>query len=249
MNATVQVIDKVYKQADGSEITAHMIRMGDDDYLTVAEAAEAFGVAATSIRSEISRHGLVVAKCSDHAIDSLRAAGVIPLKTTVVNLLPRATVDELVRIINTDEAKAAYRQIVGEWREAKKDTATALEHMADSVRQAVAAATTNAAAAARSADLALEVNKRVDAIAAVVADVQQQANDSLMTVTEMNELQNAIYRCAGRTDHYPGVVMKKLKELYLPEKLRSGRTWKEIPRSVFAEAIEFLKTWEPPRWR
>lgn len=97
-----------------------MIRLGDQDYLTVAEAAEAFNVSTQNINQILARHDLNSTTPSFEHLQALKDQGVIPLKAPSQRLLPRATIDELVRIINTDEAKAAYRQIIGEWREAKK---------------------------------------------------------------------------------------------------------------------------------
>jgi hypothetical protein len=240
----IQIVDKIYKQADGSEITAHMIRMGDEDLLTVGEAAEAFGVEPATVRQLVLKHGLDRVDAIDAVVQELKKAGVIGLRTSTVNLLPRATIDELVRIINTDEAKAAYRQIVGEWREAKKATAQAgsLEHMAEAVKQSVKAS-------AGAAELSLEVNKRVDAIATVVAAVQQHVEDSLMSSLEMSELQRAIYRCSARVGFKPGAIMREIKQRFLPKKLAGGRTWKEISRASFADALEFCNTWEPLKYR
>lgn len=231
MSTAIQVTSKSLQQA-GETIVVTVLRLGDDESMTVADVAEMLNVATSNIREHIRVHSLVVRKTDDQELVTLRKLGVVSIKTTTANLLPKATIQALVKIVNTPEAWAAYNQL---WVDAAGPKATA-----DDVITKLAQATK------QSADVVMLLNDQVSAIAIVV---QQGMNNSTLSAVQLNELQRAIYRGAGRLGFKPGWFMGQIKTRWIPEKLRSGRTWKEISQADYAAALDFCNTHEPTNWR
>lgn len=96
--------------------------------MLVADVADTLSVGTRNIQQLVTQHGLVRREASHQNLADLRAAGVIPFKTSVVNLLPRETVEALVKIVNTPQAWAAYRQLWKEYRELRAPTAGSPRH-------------------------------------------------------------------------------------------------------------------------
>lgn len=231
MSTAIQVTSKSLQQA-GETIVVTVLRMGNDESMTVADVAELIGVTAAGLRGMIRDHSLIVCIAHDDQMEQLKQLGVVPLKSARANLLPKATIQALVKIVNTPEAWAAYNQL---WVDAAGPKATA-----DDVITKLAQATK------QSADVVMLLNDQVSAIAIVV---QQGMNDSTLSAVQLNELQRAIYRGAGRLGFKPGWFMGQIKTRWIPEKLRSGRTWKEISQADYAAALDFCNTHEPANWR
>ena len=238
--SAIQISTTELKQA-GESIVVTILRLGDEDCMTVADTAELLNVTTGGLRGMIRDHSLIVCNTHDVQLAELKQRGVIPLNSARANLLPKGTIQALVKIVNTPEAWAAYNQL---WQDAtapKQDASReAISRLAITVRQ--------------SADVVMLLNDQVTAIAIVtdetraqMATVKQDAANATLTHTQLNDLQRAIYRCSARVGFMPGAVMKEIKIRWIPAKLRGGRTWKEISQSAFAEALEFCNTWEPRR--
>lgn len=108
MNARLQV--KSETTARGNLV--RWVAMGDDQYFTIKDTAEMFGVTQQNIKQVVKRQGLMVATMSCEQVAALRRLKVVPIKTTKANLLPLATIDRLVQIINTPESRAMWDEAV-----------------------------------------------------------------------------------------------------------------------------------------
>jgi hypothetical protein len=204
--------------------------------MTVSDVSEMLGVTTEVIRKDIQRYGLVVTKCHAQTLDSLKKAGLVPFKTTVANLLPKATIQALVKYVDTDNAWAAYKQLWKDLEAPAKPAPTAMSHLADGVRLA-------SKAASDAASLSLEVNNRVSLLATKQAELECILAGASLTSLQQTELQRAIYRTSARLGFKPGTIMGAIKRHFLPAKLASGRTWKEIPTSEYSAALKFVTEW------
>lgn len=106
-----EVSRSVEVSVDGRAVVVSLLRLGADEGMTVAQAAELFGVDVSNIRHVVRNHGLLVVNITHDQQKALKEQGVIPLKTTVANWLPRETLRQLVRHIGTPQADAAYSQL------------------------------------------------------------------------------------------------------------------------------------------
>jgi hypothetical protein len=88
-----------------------MLTIGDQEGMLLPELARVLGVAQQTLRSHCERHSLNINAVSVDARRQLKKEGIIHLNSARVNFLPRETIQELVRLVGTPEAKAVYNQL------------------------------------------------------------------------------------------------------------------------------------------
>jgi len=236
------VSEKNVTQADGEAIVVTIINLGDGESLTVADTAELLGSSTASVRKDIERHGLVVTKCHDQNLQELKRLGLTPFKTTVVNLLPKATIQALVKIVNTPEAWAAYRQL---WITAEQPSIPTVTDIF------MAALVSTQGSIVDVAGIALAARDAAAAATAAILNLTDAAEDSTLTPEQIAQLSLAMSKrssalYAGHSERRfqaIGGMKRAIKETFLPVGSRSVMTFKEIRRRDFAKALELLTTW------
>lgn len=233
----IQVTEKSIKLLDGSEVVAQILRMNDNENMTVSAVAEMLGVTPQAIRMEVMRASLVVTKCNDQILDSLKQLGVLAFKTTVANLLPKATIQALVKIINTPQAWAAYRQLWTDLQEPTPTRGDALRHMATAVKGVT--------------DMSLLLSDRIEAVATTVAAHTTQHATSTLTTPMIVSIRQAIGRraaCMGLKGRRRVVaertMMGAIKKQFLPLGVQGAMTWKESPQSAYDAILQFIARWD-----
>lgn len=97
---------------NGKSMTARWLSVGTEELFLQKDAAVLLGVDTTALRHSITLHGLVSLRITQEQKEYLIKANVISKKDHQSKLLPRATVDALVKIVNTTEAWAIWAQIL-----------------------------------------------------------------------------------------------------------------------------------------
>lgn len=94
-------------------IFSHIINMGDDQYMTVKDAATLLGVTQSTVKKHLARHGLRSGLAVPTIVQTLKKTNVISVKMSNdrVNLLPRDTVKALVKLVKTPQAWEAYYEL------------------------------------------------------------------------------------------------------------------------------------------
>jgi len=105
----------------GKEVEVKLVQINNEDSMTVAQCAEIYGVARTTIRDHISEHKLVSSVIPTKLIKELRSQGVIPMIGRPGNWLPKQTVQDLAKVINTQEAWDVINQLWKEYETKKAD--------------------------------------------------------------------------------------------------------------------------------
>ena len=95
----------------GRTLTVKLLKMGEEEGLTVAQAASLFGVTDAAIKNHVKNHRLNFDTFSVEQLKYLKLQGVLPLNTPTANFLPRETLRQLVRHIGTPAADAIYRHL------------------------------------------------------------------------------------------------------------------------------------------
>jgi len=104
-------INKTTVQAKGKEIIVNLIRMGEEDGLTVQQTADLFEVTQSAVLKHLKRHSLTAGQIVPQSLQELKKAKVIPLRTKTALWLPRETVRQLSTLIGTDVAKEITKQL------------------------------------------------------------------------------------------------------------------------------------------
>jgi predicted transcriptional regulator len=79
--------------------------MGGEESMTVADVAELLAVPAGHVRKYISEHGLSVTKSSGVELQEMKRLGLVPINTPTANLLPKSTIQALVKIVKASFTK------------------------------------------------------------------------------------------------------------------------------------------------
>lgn len=98
------------------ELVVSWLDLDGTGHLTTQDVADMLGVTRANIQQIAARHGLMFVTPSDEHIQQMKDLGVIPLRAPTVNLLPRETIDSLVKIVSTPEATSAWRRVLAEAR-------------------------------------------------------------------------------------------------------------------------------------
>jgi hypothetical protein len=224
----------------GETLVVEVLKLASGDHMTVAQVAEMLSVTTQNIRALVARHGLVATAGSDQNITELRRLGVIPIKTTVVNLLPKATIRALVKIVDTPEAWAAYSQLwadAGELKEVRAASSSQLDHLQAQLRTLT------------SSSLAL-----IDVVRTVETKVDEQAANGKLTSTQCTDLMAAMKAKAAALGKWPmpkrGVshtqmwcnrMMGLIKRHFIPAGMVAQFTWKEISQRDYPAALQLIQ--------
>jgi hypothetical protein len=217
----------------GRDIILNIIGMGGDEYLTVSEAAELLDCGVTTIKNAITRHDLARHNCVEHQLVTLKQVGILPKKTTQAMLLPKDTVKQLVKLINSPGAWEAYNLL---W--------SVTERVVEEVQKPVPVADELFQAVQLLLNSAQENNRKL-------AQLQQQSTDLLLSAKLSNSQIDTLVRAMGDrlaelklNARYHGRIMKGLKTTFLPELgNRSTYTFKDIEQRHFEAALQFVQTW------
>jgi hypothetical protein len=215
----------------GRDIILNIIGMNGDEYLTVSEAAELLDCSVSAIQKTITRHNLAADTCLEHQLVTLKQVGILPKKTTQAMLLPKDTVKQLVKLINSPGAWEAYNLL---WSVTERVVEEAQKPVADELFQAVQLLLNSAQ----------ENNRKL-------AQLQQQSTDLLLSTKLSNAQIDTLVRAMGDrlaelklNARYHGRIMKGLKTTFLPELgNRSTYTFKDIEQRHFEAALQFVRTW------
>lgn len=85
---------------------------GDKGGMPYADVAEMLGIKLTTISAHIRRHNLAVSTISRKQTLTLREQGLLTKQQNHVNLVPRETIDKLVKHVNTREAWERYEELL-----------------------------------------------------------------------------------------------------------------------------------------
>lgn len=94
-------------------IFSHIINMGDDQYVTVKDAAALLGVTQSAVKKHLTRHGLTGGLVVPQSLQYLKNNKVIGLRARADQtlLLSRDTVKALVKLVKTPQAWEAYHEL------------------------------------------------------------------------------------------------------------------------------------------
>ena len=101
---------------NGKTMTARWLGMDGGEYFLQTDAAVLLGLTATGLRSILDDNNLSSVRMADETIEFLRTRSVIAKTGRPPQLLPRDTMDALVKIVNTTEAWAIWAQILNATR-------------------------------------------------------------------------------------------------------------------------------------
>ena len=88
-----------------------LLKLGEEEGLTTKQAAELLGVAPDSITQELNRHSLNRLTVSGSVLQDMKRLQIVGSRTKEANFLPRDTIRQLVKILNTPEAQQVYDQL------------------------------------------------------------------------------------------------------------------------------------------
>jgi hypothetical protein len=106
-------------------LIAKVIRLDDSEGMLSIHLAELLGVSDSTIRHHLRNHAIGACKIYTHRMRSELGAEVIPIFARSVLFLPKESIQYLVKVINTAEAYAVYRQL---WEYAEKFSALKVEN-------------------------------------------------------------------------------------------------------------------------
>ncbi len=92
----------------GKRLFVDLVRMEGDEFVTVSQAATMFGVTYRNIHKHLKNHNLTGRKIVDQSINDFKDQGLVDKRAREVVLLGKDTVRQLVRVINTQQAKEVY---------------------------------------------------------------------------------------------------------------------------------------------
>jgi hypothetical protein len=102
---------------NGKTMTARWLSMGTDEMFLQKDAAVLLGVSAANIKQIVARNELLCVTMSYEQKEYLTKTNVISKKDHQSKLLPRDTMDALVKIVNTTEAWVIWAQIMNAARD------------------------------------------------------------------------------------------------------------------------------------
>lgn len=215
-------IDARTIEQTGENIIVQVIRLGEDECMTVADAAELLDVSPAGVRSMIRDHGMSVRRPHEHQLKEMRQAGVIPLKSPTANLLPKQTIQALVKIVNTDAAWAAYNQL---WTIAEKGRSEDLS--------------TIEALQKRLQDLEQNTCLNMDEMAEVIGAIKARYMELGIKCTDTS---------GYGTYAIPGTIrfiFGSIKLNFFDREDRKKYTWKNLPSRDLPKVLSFIAQWEP----
>lgn len=95
----------------GLSIKVYLLKLGSEDGLITRQAAELFGVSESTILKHIDRHNITTSMIARSNLQLLKNNGIVRNRAISAVFIPRDGLRELMRVVNTDEAKAAYREL------------------------------------------------------------------------------------------------------------------------------------------
>ncbi len=98
-------------QMSGNVIRITLVTVGPNDGLIVGQAATLFNISESAIHKHLKKHDIVHKKIVTGKLQLLKNSGVVNSKAIHAIFIPRYGLRELLRVIDTDEAKAAYHQL------------------------------------------------------------------------------------------------------------------------------------------
>ncbi len=112
----VSVVTKKIKVDGRGLLTVMLAEINGKRGMTIANLAELLGVTRQATLDMVRRHNLGTFETDKQDLSLLRDQGVIPLRGTIPRLLTEESVQEIVKLVNTEEARAIYAQL---WEQAK----------------------------------------------------------------------------------------------------------------------------------
>jgi hypothetical protein len=93
----------------GYSMKVYLLKIGSEEGLTTRQAAELFNVSESTILKHIDRHNITTVRIFQRNLQLLKNSGIVRNRAISALFIPRDGLRELMRVIGTDEAKAAYR--------------------------------------------------------------------------------------------------------------------------------------------
>jgi len=174
---------RINTTASEKPMTVRWLAMENGDFFTTSDAAILLGVEGGTIRKLCHSHKLSFVTMSNESKQYLIDRKIITHMGRTMKLVPRATLDELVKIINTPETKAIWTQVLKALRDPKENVALQYEMYGNEGLARLQAELT--------AKLALTLEQQTyinNCLHERLTDIGIRARDSYYTV--YNELQN-----------------------------------------------------------
>lgn len=229
----IEIVEKSLL-VSGRDIVLNIVSMNGDEYLTVAETAEMLDCTVRAVNQTLDRNNLVRNNCSQHQLTELKQAGVLPMKTPQAMLLPKETVKQLVKLINSPGAWEAYNLL---W--------SVTERVIEEAKKPVPAGDELFQAVQLLLNSAQENSRKLN-------ELQSKSSDLLLSSRLSNDQIDQLVKAMGDriaelklSARYHGHMMKGLKQKFLPALAnRSTYTFKDIEQRHFPDALQYIKTWD-----
>ncbi len=98
-------------QDKGKVMRITLVTIGPEEGLTTGQAAELFQITESTVRKHLDRHAICSGLLVLSMLQLLKTNGVIHSKASQAIFIPRQGLRDLMRVVDTDEAKAAYHQL------------------------------------------------------------------------------------------------------------------------------------------
>lgn len=119
-NSRKMQLNQVEIQKSGEKIRITLVTVGANEGLVVGQAAELFNVTESTIYKHLQKHEIAHKKIVTGRLQLLKNSGIVNSKAIHAIFIPRYGLRELLRVIDTDEAKAAYHQLFDDSEELMK---------------------------------------------------------------------------------------------------------------------------------
>lgn len=227
-------------ESNGKEIVVSIVTLDAGEGMFLPDVAKALGVDSSTIRTHVKNHNLIVENLNDQKLVGLKSLGLIHSRVVQINWLPKRTIQELVAIVGTPEAKAALRYL---W-DIAENPAVAAEHYKATGREAELLAEINQLKA-DNLKLVIEnssdgfLPEQVIAINGAVETVLRKHKVNPMTKWAYQDWTTRVLKESGSK----GKVYFAIRARFLPT--NSSLNWKEIERRHYEEVLEFVQNWVP----
>ncbi|WP_141735919.1 hypothetical protein [Oligoflexus tunisiensis] len=95
----------------GQRSIINVIRSGKTEGLTVGQVADMVNISERNVWKHIYRHAITTAPLGQHSLRGLKDAGVVLIHAKRAAFVPKSSVQQLLKLINTPESWAIYYQL------------------------------------------------------------------------------------------------------------------------------------------
>jgi hypothetical protein len=228
----MQLNKKVF-QTNGKEIVVSIVMLGESEGMFLPDVATALNVDSSTIRTHIRNHNLCVEIFNGQSLDDAKGQGLISNMVRSVNLITKRTVQELVAIVGTPEAKAALRYL---WDIAENPATAASHYTTLGKGENLIAEVERLRAENDIAPLRLE---QVTEINRLVETVLRSFNiNPMVQWTYVNWATKVTKETGAKASLYIAI-----REAFLPP--NSPVSWMCVPRKHFDDVITLINNWKP----